>query len=72
MIKTLYGYGLRPDHCYAAGLVSIGLSYTSWAVSRVKKGDSKSQSDRWGIFIGHWAPSFFALGNALRLEELNR
>ena len=37
--------------------------------SRAKKGNDKAQSDRWGIFIGHWAPTFFALGVALRLEE---
>ncbi|MCP3426218.1 hypothetical protein NBM05_09410 [Rothia sp. AR01] len=72
MIKTLQSYGLKSDHLYAAGFVSIGLSYTSWAISRIKKGDSKSQSDRWGIFIGHWAPSFFALGNALQLAELKK
>lgn len=70
MIKTLHNYGIRPYHCYTAGFVSIGLSYGSWAVSRLKSGDSKDQSDRWGIFIGHWAPSFFALGNALKLEEI--
>ena len=33
------------------------------------KGDDKPQSDRWGIFIGHWAPTFFALGIALKHEE---
>jgi len=40
----------------------------TWIISR-GRGDDKSQSDRWGIFIGHWAPTFFALGLALKHEE---
>jgi hypothetical protein len=27
------------------------------------------RADRWGIFVGHWAPTFFGLGNALRSYE---
>ena len=40
-------------------------------MGRVPARDSndKAQSDRWGIFVGHWAPTFFALGVALKLEE---
>ena len=61
--------GIRSEHAYLGGFASIGLSMVSWLASRGKKGDSKAQSDRWGIFIGHWAPTFFALGIALKLEE---
>ncbi|WP_028281292.1 hypothetical protein [Arthrobacter sp. H5] len=69
MIEKLSEAGIRSEHAYIGGFASIGLSLTSWLVSRGKKGDSKAQSDRWGIFIGHWAPTFFALGIALKLEE---
>ncbi|WP_299449997.1 hypothetical protein [uncultured Serinicoccus sp.] len=69
MITTLSSYGLRSDHCYAAGFASIGLSFASHFLSRGKKDDSKAQADRWGLFVGEWAPTFFALGVALRLEE---
>jgi len=41
----------------------------SWSVSRGKKADSRAQADRWGSFIGHWAPTFMALGVAISLEE---
>lgn len=61
--------GFRSQYAYLAAFGSIGLSLTSWLVSRSKTGDDKSQSDRWGIFIGHWAPTFMALGIALKLEE---
>lgn len=71
MIEKLHEVGVRSEWAYTAGFVSIGLSYLSWTISRIKPGDSKDQSDRWGIFIGHWAPSFFALGVALKLEENN-
>ena len=69
MLEKVRQLGVRPDYCYAAGLGSIGLSFVSWGLSRVKPDDSKAQSDRWGIFVGHWAPTFFALGNALTLQE---
>ena len=45
------------------------LSWVAHYASRGKSGDSKAQADRWGIFVGHWAPTFFALGVALQLEE---
>lgn len=60
--------GVRSSHAYTAGFVSVGVSLVSWLVSRGKD-DSKGQSDRWGLFIGEWAPTFFALGVGLKLEE---
>lgn len=68
-ISALHNIGIRSEYAYAAGFASIALSYVSYFVSRGKRGDDKAQSDRWGIFIGHWAPTFFALGVALKLEE---
>jgi hypothetical protein len=69
VISALHNVGVRSEYAYAAGFASIGLSYVSYFLSRGKKGDDKAQSDRWGIFIGHWAPTLFALGIALKLEE---
>ena len=69
MIKKLHKAGARSEWAYGAGFASIGLSYLSYFASRAKKGDDKAQADRWGIFVGHWAPTFFALGVALRMEE---
>ncbi len=68
MIEKLHETGIKSEHAYLGGFVSIGLSLFSWLISRGKSKD-KPQADRWGIFIGHWAPTFFALGIALRLEE---
>lgn len=69
MIKMLHDLGIKSEYAYIGGAASIGVSLLSWFASRRKKGDDKAQADRWGIFIGHWAPTFFALGVALRLEE---
>ncbi|MCW2811598.1 MAG: hypothetical protein JWP61_2056 [Friedmanniella sp.] len=69
MIKKLSDLGLKSDYAYIGGFGSIVASLLTWFISRNKKGDDKAQSDRWGIFIGHWAPTFFGLGVALKLEE---
>lgn len=65
MLSVLHNLGLRSEHAYNAGLVSVGLSVVSWTASRFGNKDSKPQADRWGIFVGHWAPTFFGLGLAL-------
>jgi hypothetical protein len=70
-IKALSDVGFKSQWAYLGGFASIGLSMTSWLISRGKR-DDKAQSDRWGIFIGHWAPTFFALGLALKHQDERR
>jgi hypothetical protein len=67
-IKYAHDLGLQSKHAYTLGFASIGLTFLAWLVSRGKK-DDRAQSDRWGLFVGHWAPTFFAIGIALRQEE---
>ncbi|MEU3016810.1 hypothetical protein ABZ635_05340 [Nocardiopsis sp. NPDC007018] len=69
MIAKLSELGVTSEMAYTAGAVSIGLSFLSWAVSKKKEDAGTDRADRWGIFVGQWAPTFFALGVALRLEE---
>ena len=68
MIKKLHELGVKSEYAYIGAFASIVLSWLSYAVSRGKNGD-KAQSDRWGIYVGHWAPTLMAVGVALRLEE---
>ena len=68
-IEKAHDLGLRSNHAYLLGFASIGLSLGTWIASRINKNDDKAQSDRWGIFTGHWAPTFFAIGLALRSKE---
>ncbi len=72
VIAALSAAGFKSEWAYVGAFASIGLSFASYFASRGKQGHDKAQSDRWGIFVGHWAPTFMALGNALRLEEGRR
>ena len=69
MLRQLHQMGLRADHCYLAGAASIGLSFVSWVMSKQLESAGIDRADRWGIFIGEWAPTFIALGNGLRTYE---
>jgi hypothetical protein len=69
MIRIMRKDGITSSMLYTAGLASIGLSVASWFTSRNLESKGIARADRWGIFVGQWAPTFFALGNAMRLEE---
>jgi hypothetical protein len=69
LVKKLHESGIRAEHAYAAGFASIGLSVVTWCTSlRVEK-KGEERADRWGIFVGEWAPTFFAIGLALSTYE---
>lgn len=69
VVAALSAVGFKSEYAYVGAFASIGLSFVSHFISRGSKGGDKAQADRWGIFVGHWAPTFMALGVALRLEE---
>ncbi len=69
MINTLHKLGVKSGMMYTAGVASIGLSFASWLTSQTMERAGTDRADRWGIFIGQWAPTFFAVGVALRIEE---
>ncbi|MEU7894072.1 hypothetical protein AB0B45_14545 [Nonomuraea sp. NPDC049152] len=54
---------------YTAGFASIGISVASWLASKNLEPAGIDRADRWGIFVGQWAPTFFALGLALQMDE---
>lgn len=70
MIKTLHRRGVTSGLMYKAGIASIGLACASWAASGLFESAGMDRADRWGIFVGEWAPTFFAIGIALQLEEM--
>lgn len=69
MLRRLRQLGLSSDLMYAAGFASILFSIVSWYISKNTENADIDRADRWGIFVGEWAPTFFALGAGLRLEE---
>jgi hypothetical protein len=70
-IKLLNEAHIKSDYLFWGGFVSIGLALTAWLTGRKKdeSDGSKPKADRTGIFLGHWVPSFFALGVALQHYE---
>src|SRR5690242_2903526 len=70
MIRLMRRAGMTSDMMYIAGFGSIVAAFASWAMSlRAEEHAGIDRADRWGIFVGEWAPTFFALGVALRMEE---
>jgi hypothetical protein len=70
VIKKLHDMGLRSEHAYFAAVASIGVSFAGWFTSlNAEPGQGLDRADRWGIFIGEWAPTFFGLGLALSHYE---
>ncbi|MEC3994988.1 hypothetical protein VSR01_16205 [Actinacidiphila sp. DG2A-62] len=70
MVKKLHDMGLRSEHAYMAAFTSIGLTVAAWATSlKAEPGTGLARADRWGIFVGEWAPTFFGLGLALANYE---
>ncbi|MEU6392368.1 hypothetical protein [Streptomyces sp. NPDC046939] len=67
IVKKLHEAGVTSEHAYCAGVGSIGLAIASWVTSN--RSECTERADRWGIFVGEWAPTFFALGLALANYE---
>lgn len=70
MITQLRNLGITSNIAYIAGVASIGTSIAAWATSRSKEDAPAAKAERWGIFVGLWAPTFMALGNALKDAEI--
>ncbi|MEU1852167.1 hypothetical protein ABZ499_23560 [Streptomyces sp. NPDC019990] len=70
IIKKMHEMGVRSEHAYIAAMASIGLSVAAWVGSlQTERGTGLARADRWGIFVGEWAPTFFGLGLALSHYE---
>ncbi|MDT0409928.1 MULTISPECIES: hypothetical protein [Streptomyces] len=69
IVKGLHDKGLKSEHAYCAAFVSIGLSVASWVTSAKAESHGVDRADRWGIYVGEWAPTFFGLGLALANYE---
>lgn len=66
VIKTLKNLHISSDMAYIASALSIILSIATWTFRR---GDDPANAERFGIFVGLWAPTLAILGRALEEEE---
>ncbi|GGM37059.1 hypothetical protein GCM10012275_05260 [Longimycelium tulufanense] len=69
IVKKLHDVGVRSEHAYMAAFGSIAFSFLTWLTSKKMENAPLSRADRWGIFVGEWAPTFFGLGLALARYE---
>jgi hypothetical protein len=69
MIKLLRNLGITSDVAYLAAIASIGASVAAWGASRRMEDAPGEKADRWGIYVGLWAPTFMAIGNAIKIDE---
>jgi hypothetical protein len=69
VINQLRTWGVSSNLAYLAGLASILASITAWKTSKDAETAQRDRADRWGIFVGLWAPTFIGLGNALAHHE---
>jgi hypothetical protein len=68
LVKTLRSSGISSDVLHIAALASIAGSILTWRAAK-SKGDP-AHAERFGIFIGLWAPTFFALADAVKQQEV--
>ncbi len=52
--------------CVVLGGASIVASIATWAAARGPDPEQTAHAERFGIFIGLWAPTFLILGDYLR------
>jgi Zn-dependent protease with chaperone function len=56
-------HSLLSKACFVLGFASIIASIAVWFLTGGIEADSKAHAERFGIFIGLWAPTFFILSN---------
>ena len=66
MIQLIRKIGLTQDLLYVLGFASVGASIAIW---NAKKGQDEAHAERFGIFVGLWAPTFFAIANGLARDR---
>lgn len=66
MFKTIRTLGITSDVAYTLGFLSvIGSIFIWYTQGGTKDGADKAGGERFGIFVGLWAPTFFAIGNGI-------
>jgi len=69
MVDALKKIGVTPEFAYASAGASVVLSIAIWGIRR---GDDRANSERFGIFIGLWAPTLMAVGKVMEDREARR
>lgn len=59
-------YQTLSNICFLLGLVSVIASIVAWNIAKGTSPEELAHAERWGIFIGLWAPTFITIANWLK------
>lgn len=68
MIKAIHDLKITSSMAYGASFLSILLSIAIWSLRRE---EDLAHAERFGIFVGLWAPTLAILAHALEQHEQN-
>ena len=73
MLRKLKTFGFSANISYALGFLSVIASIVVWFTQGgTDAGELGASGERFGIFVGLWAPTFMAIGNGIdNLSESN-
>lgn len=69
LVQRMRNIGITSDVLQILGFASIFGSIATWRTA-AGSGDS-AHAERFGIFVGLWAPTFFALAGQVAIAEAN-
>lgn len=67
LVDRLHKLGISSDILQVLGFASIFASIATWRAAKTS-GDA-AHAERFGIFVGLWAPTFFVLADQLVTHE---
>jgi hypothetical protein len=66
MLRKLKSLGYSANLSYALGFLSVSASIVIWFTQGgTDGGEAGASGERFGIFIGLWAPTFMSIGNGI-------
>jgi len=67
LVQQMNKIGISSDVLQVLGFASIFASIATWRAA--KESGDVAHAERFGIFVGLWAPTFFALSGQVALAE---
>ncbi|MBM3799412.1 MAG: hypothetical protein FJW18_04990 [Actinobacteria bacterium] len=66
MLRKLKSLGYSANLSYALGFLSVIASIVIWFTQGgTGSAEEQAAAERFGIFVGLWAPTFMAIGNGI-------
>lgn len=65
MLRKLKSLGYSANLSYALGFLSVIGSIVIWFTQGGTDPETQAAGERFGIFVGLWAPTFMAIGNGI-------